>query len=117
MTNATPAISFATAMNNTGIRTIVEAYSNGTSWYRVYSDGWCEQGGTNTDHTNIVITLLKPYRDTNYSVIATPASNNTKNSNFSAAIGTRTTTQFNISFSNNITGNSCNHWLAYGYIN
>jgi hypothetical protein len=24
---------------------IVETYVNGSSWYRVYSDGWCEQGG------------------------------------------------------------------------
>lgn len=117
LTNATPAISFAAAMNNAGIRTVVETYSSGTSWYRVWSDKWCEQGGTNTNDGNIIITLLKPYRDTNYSVIATPASKNNNNPNFSAAIGTRTTTQFNISFSNSTTGNSCNHWLAYGYIN
>lgn len=24
---------------------IVETYNNGTDWYRIYSDGWCEQGG------------------------------------------------------------------------
>ena len=25
---------------------VTETYVNGTSWYRVWSDGWCEQGGT-----------------------------------------------------------------------
>ena len=35
-----------------------ESYVNGTSWYRVYSDGWCEQGGyVATDSSNI--TFLK----------------------------------------------------------
>lgn len=68
LSNATPAISFANAMNTAGIITIVETYINGTSWYRVYSDGWCEQGSYigvvgNQDAT---VTLLKPYRDTNY---------------------------------------------------
>lgn len=24
---------------------VVETYQNDTSWYRVWSDGWCEQGG------------------------------------------------------------------------
>lgn len=51
---------------------VVENYDNTTSWYRVYSDGWCEQGGR-TFHTNNVgviatITLLKTMKDTNYSV-------------------------------------------------
>lgn len=52
---------------------VVESYSNGTSWYRVWSDGWCEQGGVTPTGSNgyDTITLLKPYRDTNYSVIMT----------------------------------------------
>ena len=24
---------------------VISTYVNGTSWYRIYSDGWCEQGG------------------------------------------------------------------------
>ncbi len=46
---------------------IVETWSNGTSWYRLYSDGWCEQGGwltPNSDPYNI--TFLKEFKDTNY---------------------------------------------------
>lgn len=50
---------------------ITETYVNGTSWYRVYSDGWCEQGANNqTSDTNggYTVTFLKPFKNTNYNV-------------------------------------------------
>ena len=36
------------------------------SWYRVWSDGWCEQGGEFVNASTI--TFLKPFIDTNYSI-------------------------------------------------
>lgn len=55
---------------------VVENYKNGSDWYRVWSDGWIEQGGasptfsaSNTD-TTVTVNLLKPFTDTNYSVLA-----------------------------------------------
>lgn len=47
---------------------LVESYTNGTSWYRVYSDRWCEQGGTVIHNAvgSYTITYLKPMADTNY---------------------------------------------------
>ena len=50
---------------------VVETYQNGTSWYRVYSDGWIEQGGIatgGTSKTGATINLLKPYTSTNYNI-------------------------------------------------
>ena len=50
---------------------LVESYTNGTSWYRVYSDGWCEQGGETSisySHTTNTVALLKPYKNTNYTI-------------------------------------------------
>ena len=53
---------------------IVENYANGTSWYRVYSDGWVEQGGQVTIGTDSSYTVtfanfgLKNMKDTNYSI-------------------------------------------------
>jgi hypothetical protein len=44
---------------------ITQTYSNGTSWYRIWSDKWCEQGGSGSTGT---ITFLKPFKDTNYTV-------------------------------------------------
>ena len=52
--------------------TIVEIYSNGSSWCKTYANGWCEQGGKVTTQTNYIttVTLLKPYIDTNYTIIS-----------------------------------------------
>ena len=66
LSNAVPLSSFAAALNGAGIRTIIETYVNGASWYRVYSDGWCEQGG----HADkgVTVTFIKPFKDTNYTL-------------------------------------------------
>lgn len=47
-----------------------ESYVNGTSWYRVYSDGWCVQGGYNAGTSNpSSVVFLKPFIDANYSLV------------------------------------------------
>ncbi len=46
---------------------IVETYQNETSWYRVYSDGWCEQGGYSST-ASTTINLLKQFINTNYTI-------------------------------------------------
>lgn len=53
------------------VAVVVQNYVNGTSWYRVWSDGWVEQGGhytnTNSGLNNAQsITLLKPFANTDY---------------------------------------------------
>lgn len=47
---------------------VVETYRNGTEWYRVWSDGWLEQGGYFEKKRDIAlaVTFLKPYADENY---------------------------------------------------
>lgn len=49
---------------------ITETWSNGTSWYRKYSDGWIEQGGEYTKErdTNITVTFPVAFKDTNYTI-------------------------------------------------
>lgn len=48
---------------------ITETYVNGTSWYRVYSDGWCEQGGKVANSIDgSTITFLKPFINANYTL-------------------------------------------------
>ena len=43
-------------------------YQNGTSWYRVWSDGWIEQGGIvlNVTTTSQTVVFLKAFTTTNY---------------------------------------------------
>ena len=57
-----------TDMNATSRGYVIESYHNGTEWYRIYSDGWCEQGFYDTTHTDHVVTLLTPMADANYIV-------------------------------------------------
>lgn len=50
---------------------VIETYQNGASWYRIWSDGWCEQGGRTGEINNVstaTINLLQPYKDGNYQV-------------------------------------------------
>lgn len=55
------------------VQCVVETYSSGTSWYRIWSDGWCEQGGQTVSILGgnyADTTFLKPFADTNYSIQA-----------------------------------------------
>lgn len=48
--------------------TVVESYRNGSKWYRVWSDGWIEQGDclNFAGGSGITITFTHPFTDTNY---------------------------------------------------
>ena len=61
----TPATTTSTASSATPA-VVTENYVNGTSWYRVYSDGWCEQGGYCSGSTSYNITFLKAFINTDY---------------------------------------------------
>lgn len=48
---------------------VVESYDDGQgNWYRLYRSGWLEQGGINTNTSDVPAstTFLKPFRDTKY---------------------------------------------------
>ena len=52
---------------------IVETWSDGTEWYRVWSDGWIEQGGIvpNGSGTSVYTkTFVKAFSNTNYTIVA-----------------------------------------------
>ena len=46
---------------------VVENYISGSSWYRVWSDGWIEQGGVGSAKS-ATITLLKAYSNSSYTL-------------------------------------------------
>ena len=98
---------------------ISETYVNGTSWYRVYSDGWCEQGGEviNVTTSAQTITLLKPYKDGNYYINCNQPLEAT--SSFQTfGITARNSDSFTVMQRNyNSDAGACNStWQAYGYI-
>lgn len=55
------------------VAVIVQNYVSGTSWYRVWSDGWIEQGGYKNGKGDVSISLLKKFTNTNYQAQMTPA--------------------------------------------
>ena len=93
---------------------------DGLSWYKLYSDKCCIQHGRTARGT---ITLLKSYKDTNYSVVINGigGSSNSANTNVSwvtglVNVGSKTTTSFSFNSQGYGVPNNCN-WITIGYIN
>lgn len=103
---------------------IVETYVNGTSWYRVYSDGWCEQGGMVSviaNNANVVVTFLKPMMNTDYTVtIGHHVASNTDAFYYNQGGVTEKTTQTVTLTNRRLQGNGSYTlnimWQANGYI-
>lgn len=55
---------------------LVDSYHNGTEWYRIYSDGWIEQGGEVGASGQTTVTFPKAFSNTNYTVVATSIGTN-----------------------------------------
>ena len=51
-------------------------YVSGKTWYRVWPDGWIEQGGEASAGTSVTVTFPKAFSNTNYTVIATSIGTN-----------------------------------------
>lgn len=95
---------------------ITETYVNGTSWYRVWSDKWCEQGGRinapTTSTSEITATLLKSYKDTSYTLVITQS--NTTTTSYGITIKSQATNKFIISAL--LYDKHYANWYACGYI-
>lgn len=99
---------------------VIETYQNGTSWYRLWSDGWCEQGGyierpsANTDRT---VTFLKPYSNTDWGFTSSLVLYSAQASSWdiqdtACALLAKETTGFKIHQG----VGSATQWQAYGYL-
>ena len=100
---------------------LTETYVNGTSWYRVYSDGWCEQGGlvTNYSANGTPITYLKTMKNTNYCLICSYNGNNIGDNNYDYHCINLTVNGATLIVANNgtLTSNGINvYWQVSGYI-
>ena len=96
----------------------VESYTNGASWYRVYSNGWCEQGSHTGNLTaNQTVALLKSYSSANYTLVITEYNNGigTNGQNYDRYITSQSTSNFTTNRFSDQTG--AINWYACGYIN
>lgn len=98
---------------------VTETYHNGSSWYRLWSDGWCEQGGSATGDgkSGRTVSLLKTYSDTNYNIQA-EITDYTSSSQKIVSIGSKTASDFKAYTSTTSGwGSYAFDWTACGYIN
>lgn len=90
------------------------------SWYRVWSDGWCEQGGRSSDNVaSTTISFLLEFNDTNYTITtsdtrAATTNSNTGGASYGAYIGSYTTKSFYLSLGKG--DQKYAEWHACGYV-
>ena len=95
---------------------ITETYDDGSYWYRVWSDGYCEQGGKVTYESGInaqAVSFLKPYRALPY-VIATATTTNSSFVDGTVNIFNLTTTGFVKQYVKSVGAGWT--WMARGYL-
>lgn len=94
---------------------IIETYSNGSSWYRIWSDGWCEQGSSGYNESESTQHhLLLPYRDTNYTLLCL---SHTGTWQAMISVGTKTASYFTLWTSDDSSFNpETFNWYACGYL-
>lgn len=87
------------------------------SWYRIWSDGWCEQGGelgfTSTGWVKGTKSLNIPFKDTKYNVMV--MGNWSDAASSSCTVTAKTTDSFTIKYAINTTAQK-GVWRAEGYI-
>lgn len=92
---------------------VTKTWRSGTEWYRVWSDGWIEQGGLGTGST---CTFSKPFSNKNYTFNVQPSSGYTSHPDRIATYEnrpSRTTTGTRISWYEG--GDQGWDWRASGY--
>lgn len=99
-------------------RVVVKTWTSGTDWYRLYSDGWVEQGGRSIGNSSLNVNLHIAMKDTNYFAMAV----NLKSGAYEAVTVARndypasiTTTYFYVGQSSHNDGSFI--WEAKGYSN
>ena len=72
----TSKVSSATTSGLATCEVIVSKYKSGKTWYRVWSDGWIEQGGEAASGSSVTVTFPKAFAEMNYDVQATSIGTN-----------------------------------------
>lgn len=111
------------ATNLEARRYVIENWRSGSSWYRLYSDKWIEQGGicnaTQYNNTAVNVNFFKKMKDTTYFAMAcanTPDHQGTWSINARCAV--KTTTGMSVHGANNVNSaytGACS-WMIKGFI-
>ena len=93
---------------------VISSYHSGPDWYRIWSDGWCEQGGLADRSSSDTVNLLVPMVDTNYSVFMFSKAGHV----YAYQNGASTTTSFKFNSADDSSDNNTGtfYWEVKGYI-
>lgn len=88
-----------TDFSNVSIPYITSKYKNGNSWYRIWSDGWLEQGGTTSAGYNspVTVSFIKQYEEvplTVYMIASNASADGNPNQSRIATIVSRNSDKF-----------------------
>lgn len=104
-----------TDINFVPAQTVIKTYRDGTSWYRIWSDGWIEQGGYQQfTHENIV-TLFTSFTTTDYNIITTSSCETLEAGTIMPYNKTKTNFTVNCGNGSDNSLNVYGYWYAYGY--
>ena len=113
--------------STSNFRRLIEVYSNGTNWYKVFAEynpttgdligKWCEQGGKYYNN-NTAISFLKPFTNTNYSIITQCTDSYPNDGIYQTCWTDKTTTGFIgwITYGNSLGSGVETDWHAFGYV-
>ena len=100
-------------------RTIIKEWKDGTEWYRIWSDGYLEQGGhrnqISTD-SYLTISFFVPFKDTNYTFVDT-AKMTSASSVVTSSASISLMSESTIKLVQDTNVDSGGIWIASGYIN
>lgn len=91
---------------------VKESGGNDTKWYRLWTDGWIEQGGFNTN-TGGSITFLKQMKTTTYTAICVHNGNTAKGEGFVHCYN-KSTTGMSYGLSVSTSGMAWSSWYICG---
>ena len=96
------------------ILTLVSFWSNNSSWYRKYSDGWIEQGGICASTNYATVTLPLPMKDAGYNISLGPSGYDSAAVSRSITDVTPTTFRIKVGYNDSLTRSSYWHVCGYG---
>lgn len=96
---------------------VVKTYHSGKSWYRVWSDGFVEQGGfADSPFAQVItVTLIKPLTTTNYTILLSCVGGSESAVRVQSEQQTTTSFQTCRYYTGNGKGNGSLYWEALGY--
>lgn len=94
---------------------VIQNYKSNASWYRIWSDGWKEQGGRVKTGTNTKITFLKAFSDANYTFSAYQTSTGASSSSYFNASYLSSKAAASFTFVSGETEAPYFDWFACGY--